>query len=230
MAIQVRSSAEFKLLIEALVLELVDANIAFNMHMDLIQAHQEDRARAMQESWTFWSLTIQAQLDSAIFRLCRIYDQKPNNLGLPGFLDTVKCNLHLFSNTRFAERLQGRDHAQSLIEHFEPLNASQLEADIAYVLRDSNPTVDRLIDIRHNYYSHRNAKDVVADVAIAEAYPHMRDEVGELLSTGLVIVNRYALLFDANSYPGQIIGQSDYHYVLRAVQDRIERQRRERSR
>ena len=43
-------------------------------------------------------------------------------------------------------------------------------------------STDRLIDIRHNYYSHRNARDVVADVVIAEAYPHMRDEVGEFYS------------------------------------------------
>jgi len=228
MAIQVRNSAEFKRLVEALVLELVDANIAFKMHTNLIEAHVQDGTRAMQESWTFWSLTIQGHLDSAIFRLCRIYDQKPRNLGLPGFLNTIKCNRHLFSEAEFAERLQGRDHAQTLIENFEPLNAPQLEADIAYVTRDRNPTVDRLIDIRHNYYSHRNARDVVADVAIAEAYPHMRDEVGELLANGLAIVNRYSLFFDANSYPGQIIGQSDYHYVLRAVQERIDRQRRER--
>jgi hypothetical protein len=59
MAIQVRNSAEFKRLVEALVLELVDANIAFNMHMNLIEAHVQDRTRAMQEIWTFWSLTIQ---------------------------------------------------------------------------------------------------------------------------------------------------------------------------
>jgi hypothetical protein len=228
MAIQVRNSAEFKRLVEALVLELVDANIAFNMHMNLIEAHVQDRTRAMQESWTFWSLTIQGHLDSAIFRLCRIYDQRLTNLGLPGFLDTIKCNQDLFLQQKYAERLQDRDHAPTLIEHFEPLNAPQLQTDIAYVTRDSNPTVDRLIDIRHNYYSHRNARDVVADVVIAEAYPHMRDEVGELLSNGLAIVNRYSLLFDANSYPGQIIGQSDYHYVLRAVQERIDRQRRER--
>ena len=228
MAIQVRNSAEFKRLVEALVLELVDANIGFNMYMNLIAAHVQDRTRAMQESWTFWSLTIQGHLDSAIFRLCRIYDQRLTNLGLPGFLDTIKCNQDLFSKPKYAERLQGRDHAPTLIEHFEPLNAPQLQTDIAYVTRDSNPTVDRLIDIRHNYYSHRNARDVVADVVIAEAYPHMRDEVGEILSNGLAIVNRYSLLFDANSYPGQIIGQSDYHYVLRAVQERIDRQRRER--
>ena len=71
---------------------------------------------------------------------------------------------------------------------------------------------------------------MVADVITAEAYPHLRDEVGELLSNGLAIVNRYSLLFHSNSYPGQIIGQSDYHYVLRAVQERIDRQRRERLR
>jgi hypothetical protein len=143
MAIQVRNSAEFKRLVEALVLELVDANIAFNMHMNLIEAHVQDRTRAMQESWTFWSLTIQGHLDSAIFRLCRIYDQKLSNLGLPGFLDTIKCNQDLFSKQKYAERLQGRDHAPTLIEHFEPLNAPQLQKNIAYVTRDSNPTVDR---------------------------------------------------------------------------------------
>ena len=131
--------------------------------------------------------------------------------------------MHLFAKAKYAERIGSRDHAQSLVDAFTPLDTRQLESDIAFVTRDQNPTVDRLIKIRHNYYSHRNAKDVVADVVIAERYPHMRDEVGELLTKGLAIVNRYSDLFDSNSYPGQIIGQSDYHYVLRAVRERLDR-------
>jgi hypothetical protein len=50
MATQVRNSGEFKRLIEALVLELVDSNIAFNMHtrdvvadVAIAEAHQHMR-------------------------------------------------------------------------------------------------------------------------------------------------------------------------------------------
>jgi hypothetical protein len=221
MAIQVRNSAELKRLVEAIVLELVDANIAFNMHMHLIESSVRDRGEAMRQRWTFWSLTIQGHLDSAILRLCKIYDQKKHYLGLRGFLDTIRCNQHLFDRERYVER-------GAVIANFEPLDTAQLEVDLAYVTREGNPTVDRLLKVRGNYYAHRNARDVVEDYAVSERYPHQRDEVGELLRGGLSIVNRYSSLFDGNIYASQIIGGSDYHYVLDAAQERLDRLRRER--
>jgi hypothetical protein len=51
----------------------------------------------------------------------------------------------------------------------------------------------------------------------------MREEVGELLKVGLAIVNLYSMLFDANSWASGIIGQDDYHYVLRAARERLDR-------
>jgi hypothetical protein len=228
MAIPVRDSTEFKRVLEAVALELVDANIAFRLHTDLIAAYETESGDAMRQAWTFWSLTIQGHIDSAIFRLCRIYDQDDRNLGLRGFLHTIQSNQHLFSKERFAERVKERPHAHTLIENFAPLDARQLDADMAYVTRSSNAVVDRLIAIRHNYYSHRNARDVVAERAISEAYPHMRHEVGELLQRGLAIVNRYSDLFDANSWSPFVVGRDDYHYVLRAAKERLDRHRSER--
>lgn len=228
MAIQVSNAEEFKRLIVALALEMVDAKIAFKMHMNLVEAHQAEIGEGMSEAWTFWSLTIQGHLDSAVFRLCRIYDQDDRNLGLRGFLDTVRANQHLFSIERFAERVQGRVHQEDLASSFEVLDPKRLETDMDYVTRATNPTVDRLIMVRHNYYSHRNARDVVADRAVHEAYPHMRNEVGELLDGGLDIVNYYSGLFDMNTWSSVILGATDFHYVLKAVRERLQQHRAER--
>jgi AbiU2 len=224
-AIAVRDSTEFQRLVHTLALELVDANIAFKMHTDLIAAYESEGGDAMRQAWRFWSLTIQGHLDSAVLRLCRIYDQDDKNLGLRGFIHTIKSNPHLFSKEQFAARMAGRDHAERLIADFAPLDSQQIEVDMAYVTRATNPAVDRLIAIRHNYYSHRNAKDVVADRAVSERYPHMRDEVGELLKVGLAIVNLYSMLFELNTWSARIIGHDDYHYVLRAAQERLDRHR-----
>lgn len=228
MAIQVRDSAEFHRLLKTIAFELVDANIAFRMHTDLIAAYEGGSGEVMRQAWTFWSLTIQGHGDSAVFRLCRIYDQKKTNLGLRGFLDTVRANQHLFSVDRFAERVQDRAHANVLVANFDPLEAHQIDTDMEYVTRASNPMVERLMAVRHNYYSHRNAQDVVKDVVVSEAYPHMRDEVGDLLHGGMEIVNRYSMLFDANMWSTHIIGRDDYNYVLRAARERLERHRVER--
>jgi hypothetical protein len=75
-------------LLKVLALELVDGNIRFLMHMDLIKAYEASigHGGVMRESWTFWSLTINSHIDSAIFRLCRIYDQHKTNLGMRGLL------------------------------------------------------------------------------------------------------------------------------------------------
>jgi hypothetical protein len=47
MAIQVRDSTEFQRLLKTIALELVDANIAFQMHSNLIAAYESDSGDAM---------------------------------------------------------------------------------------------------------------------------------------------------------------------------------------
>ncbi|MCU1314918.1 MAG: hypothetical protein JWN63_240 [Candidatus Acidoferrum typicum] len=227
MAIQVKDSIEFQRVLEAIALELVDANIAFRMHTDLIAAYEQEFGTELRQSWTFWSLTIQGHLDSAVFRLCRIYDQDDKNLGLRGLLETIRSNPHLFSKEHFSKRMQGRPAAEELVADLAQLDHKELERDLAYVSRSSNPLVDRLIDVRHNYYSHRNARDVVEDREVAEAHPHMREEVGELLRGGMGIVNRYSMLFHAQSWSTQIVGRDDFYYVLRSIRQSLEAHRAE---
>lgn len=149
---------------------------------------------------TFWDRTITAHLDAAILRLCRIYDQKRRNLGLYGLLDTIRANPHLFSPEEYAKRMEGG--APNLLSDGPPILDLQILAqDIVYVCRATNPIVDRLIAVRHNYYSHRNADDVVADVTVGEEYPMTRDDVAELLRGGMEIASRYNELFHAAFIP-----------------------------
>jgi hypothetical protein len=44
---------------------------------------------------------VQAHLDSAVFRLCRIYDQDDKNLGLRGFIHTIQSNPHFVFKGEF---------------------------------------------------------------------------------------------------------------------------------
>jgi hypothetical protein len=224
MAIPIRNSAELQRLLVAIAKELVEANIFFRLHMDLIAASREF-ADEMNESWTFWDRTIASHLDAAILRLCKIYDQKPRNLGLFGLLDTVRANPHLFSAEEYTKRMEGR--APNLLIDGPPiLDLPTLETDIAHVRRGTNAMVDRLVNVRHNYYSHRNADDVVADVTVGVKHPITRDEVGTLLRDGMEIANRYNALFDANFYSTQMVGHDDFKHVLAAVRQQIAALRR----
>jgi hypothetical protein len=224
LAIQVRDSAEFQRLLVALSQELVEANIFFRMHMDLIAASTE-YADEMNQSVTFWDRTITAHLDAAILRLCRIYDQEKRNLSLSGLLDTIRANPHLFSAQQFERRIEGNPAAQLLNADPPVLDRAILDKDISYVTRATNPIVDRLIDVRHNYYSHRNAADVVAERRVADEHPITRDDVGEMLRGGMEIANRYNEIFRAHFYSTQMVGADDYKSVLKAVRKRIAAQR-----
>jgi hypothetical protein len=226
MAIQVRNDTEFKRLVDALAQEIVDGNIFFRLHMDLIAAYEADRP-TMREAWTFWSLTMQAHLDAAILRLTKIYDQDDTHLGLLGFLDTVKSNFHLFSLDRFAERIREQNRPDSLVSGFESLDLRQVDADMEYARRASNAIVNRFIDLRHNFYVHRNARDVVEDINVGETRPLLRDEVGVLLTNALQIMNRYSQLYDMNLWSPQMLGRDDFNYVLRASRERLDRLRDE---
>jgi hypothetical protein len=92
---------------------------------------------------------------------------------------------------------------------------------------DSHPAVDRLIVVRHNYYSHRNADDVVADVKVGEEHPITRDDVAELLRGGMEIAIRYNAMFHANVYSTQMIGNDDFKHVVAAVQQWLAAKRRD---
>src|ERR1700683_3994842 len=70
-------------------------------HLRLLQglvASRVDYFLEMNESDTFWQLTIKAQLDAVLAHLCRLYDRTKGTLSLARFLRSVKAHPELFSN------------------------------------------------------------------------------------------------------------------------------------
>jgi hypothetical protein len=215
MEIQIVDSAEFQNLLEALASELVEANIHFKLYADLtgvISEYQEE----YNQSTAFWSLTFQAHLDVAVFRLCKIYDQHTKALNLKNLLDTIKANIFVFDTRNFRERLKDNPFVESLSDESRKPDEKQLETDLVYV-SEENPLVKHLIVWRNNFFAHRSAKNVITKRNLAEDFPLTIPDVKELLVEGMKLINRYSNLFRASTYSTNIVGRDDFKFVLECI-------------
>ena len=157
MAIRIKSAADFRRLLEELALELVDANIYLRLHNDLKIASGRYQ-REFRQSRAFWSLTLQAHFDAALFRLCRIFDQHPDGLNLRNFLETIQENIGIFAEKDFPERLKGNPFVDSLaasaqrprehVEEFAELRARLEELETRVRGQDSvGPIAEHLAQV-----------------------------------------------------------------------------------
>ena len=225
MQISVRDSDEFHRLLLALVDELVDAQIHFNLHQDLAAA-MPDYVAEFSQSWTFWSLTLGAHMDAVILRLCKAYDQYGGDnpsLNLRSLLGTIKANLHLFDEPNFRERLKDSAFVDSLAADARRPNLAEIEKDLESV-SNGNPQVKRLTIWRNNYYAHRSRTSALDPAAFARENPLQFPEIEALLSNGVTIVNRYSHLFIAAVHSTGIVGRDDYMSVLKSVRKDLEAQ------
>jgi len=171
MAIQIKDASELGRLLTAVSQELANATIFFRMFIDINDAQREFQEE-MGESYTFWFQTMQAHLDATLLRLCQNIRSKKHHAGLPGLLDTIKSNRHLFTAEEFAKRMEGSQAAETLIAEKRSLDWTILtEVDIKKVDANKNPRVKILIGIRNHFYSHRNAEDVIRNRSVRDLYP-----------------------------------------------------------
>lgn len=225
MEISIASAEEFESLLNALASEIVDAQIYFKLHTDLIAAipgYEE----VFNESPTFWGLTVHALLDATFSRLCRIYDQNSKSLNLRNLLDTIKANLNIFDVQNFRERLKDNPFVESLSQTARKPSIDMLKQDIQYV-SSTNHIVQKLVIWRNNIFVHRKATNVVNQRNIADDYPLSKNDVSGLLDRAESILNRYSSLFRASSYSTQIVGHDDYLYVLKTIKTKIQLQEKE---
>ncbi len=225
MRIEITNSEQFNDLLNALAGEIVDAEVYFKLHMDLISAIPEYE-KVFNESNTFWSLTVNALLDAVLTRLCRVYDQHSQSLNLRNLLDTIEDNLEIFDTENFKERLSASPFVDSLSQTARKPNTDVLETDMKSV-NSTDPLVEKLIIWRNNIIAHKSASNVVKEKDITKDYPITKDEVSELVSRATSILNRYSSLFRASSYSTQIVGHDDYKYVLKAVHEKLRKHREE---
>jgi hypothetical protein len=225
MGLKIKSSDEFDKLLNALANELVNANIFFKLHIDLKSATTEYN-REFSQSATFWSLTFQAHLDAALFRLCRIYDTYHTSNSLSNLLDTIKENLHIFDEANFRERLKDNPFVDSLAQYARKPDVKQLEANIEYT-SENNSLVKNLIVLRNNIFAHRSAGNIIKGKNLSVAHPLTIDNISELLEKGVSILNHYSNLFRALSHSTQIVGHDDYKYVLSCIKSDLIRHEEE---
>ena len=219
MEIKILDSAEFQSLLDALASELVEANIHFKLYADLTGAISEYQEEYNQ-STAFWSLTFQAHLDAAVFRLCKIYDQHTNTLNLRNLLDTIKANISVFDTEDFRQRLKGNPFVESLSDESRKPDEKQLEIDLVYV-SEENPLVKNLIVLRNNFFAHRSAKNAITKRNLAEDYPLTIKNVEELLVDGMRLINRYSSLFRASTYSTNMVGRDDFQFVLKSIREHL---------
>lgn len=222
MAIRIESAADLQALLSTMANELVDANVYLKLHQDL-GTSAKDHGREFNQARAFWGLTMQANMDAAVFRACKIYDQHRGALGLKSLLETIKANVHVFSEPNFRQRLAGNPFVDSLAAENRVPDRVELDKDIVYVSEGSNPMVRNLVGLRNKLYAHRASREVLNATDLSATYPLTSADVHDLLHCGMEIVNRYSQLFSAQAYSAQMIGHDDYKTVLGALRADLER-------
>ena len=218
--INIKNSVEFGRLLKTLSDDIVDAHIHYQMYWELNQALNQ-HPLVVQQSNTFWTFTLQAQLNSSVYTLCRIYDKNDRSLHLYSWLSTIEKNLHLFDEGAFRERLKDNPHVDSLARSLTKPDETVLKQDIL-LCSTNDPLVKNLTTQRGSRIAHKNAKHIVAERDIGGEYPLTFSDVAKLLERASTILNRYSYLFGANVYSTQVVGHNDYKYIFKCVEEKVE--------
>jgi hypothetical protein len=223
--IQVKDSAEFSLLLEALAQDIVDANIQYRLYADLDEAFK-NHPEVWHQARAFWSLTTQALLDACQFALCRAYDNHGRALHLNNWLAAIQENLHFFDEADFRERQKNNPYLESLAAEARKPDEKELAADLLSTSND-DPLVKLLTVHRGSRLAHRSAKNVVNKHDINSTHPLEFQDLEALLERALTLLNKYAGLFAATAYSTQVVGHDDYTNIFSAVLKDINAQKAE---
>jgi hypothetical protein len=219
----INTPAQFESLLDKLLKETIDGECYFKLYQDILAAIPENKIVFIQSN-TFWSLVTNALLDGTLIRLCRIYDQNTKSLSIINLLDTIEANLAIFDTNNFKDRLKDNPFVDSLAETARKPDTQKLKNDRESVC-NNDPQVKKLIIWRNNIIAHRTANNVLEDIDITKNYVVTKEEVRLLLNRATSILNTYSSLFRASTYLTKIVGYDDYMYILKAVNEKIERDR-----
>ncbi len=212
-------SEDFDRQLEALSGDIVVAHNHWRMAMSLREALDE-YPRVECESSTFWNLTYIAHESTAIQSLCRVYDQKQNSLNLRNWLRTIKENISIFDRYAFKDRLKDNPYVESLADSAEKPDEAMLDQEINLCSRN-DPLVNKLIFLRHNHYAHKGKAIIIKQVKMTEEQGLNYDEVMQLLDRSISILNHYSYMFNATSHTTKMLGQDDYKFVFKAVDEKL---------
>lgn len=196
--------ADFDKLTEALAFECQSAVVDYRMYMDLVKAAQE-HVVVVQQSNAFWTMTVEAHRNSAILRMCRIYDQQASAMGLHKWLKLIKQNPKWLR---------------------EPADPKTLDKDIEYV-SNNNQKVKSLTMYRGNVIAHLGQNYLLNFRNTRTSFKFTYGDLKELVENGLKIVNRYGQLYKGHTWSPNLVGADDYKFVFSELKKAVERRRAE---
>jgi len=198
------TQTDFDKLTDALAFESQYAVVDYRMYNDLAKAAEENEI-VVNQSRAFWTTTIAAHLNSAILRLCRIYDHQVSAMSLLKWLTLIKQNPKWLR---------------------EPAAPSQLEEDIKYA-SNGNPKVVNLTKYRGHVVAHLGQNYVLDIRNTRGSFKLTYGDLEELVENGLKIVNRYGALYKGHTWSANMVGADDYKFVFEELKQVIERKRTE---
>lgn len=211
---------EFKRLLEGLANDILEAHMHYKLYKGLLSTIEEFPLVVAQSN-TFWSMTLKSHLSTSLYMLTKAYDQHPNALHLLSFLQTIKANPVLFSETNFRERKKDNPHVDSLASESRIPDLTSLEKDISLCSR-GNHLVNTLIVHRGNTLAHRNAKNTATGTSISDTHPLSWEDFEVLLARAIEVLNKYSQLFEASPYTTKPIGADDFRYIFECVNSAVE--------
>ena len=224
--IPVENSEEFTRLLTALVNDIRDSHDSYRLYRKLGDALKEYESE-FHQSPAFWNLTMRGLIDSAVLKLCRVYDQYDTANHLNGWLLTIKANPSLFEESQFRERLKQNPAVESLAKYGTIPKRDDLERDLL-LTSAADPDVSVLLGWRGSVVAHSSAKIVKGETEWTEKNPLTWNLIEKLIARAFDIFNRYCLLFNATSYTTMLIGENDYKGLLELVRLGVKKLREDR--
>ena len=185
------TEAEFDCFTAKLSEEIPAACIDYQMYSDLHNACV-DHGIVVEQSKAFWPMTVDAHLNSAVLRICRVYDTQKNSLNLAYWLKTIRDNPQWFTEAAFRARHADRDY-------HGPPDKEQLVVDIAFA-SEANPTVKKLIKFRGSLVAHIGQNYVLKRFNAHETCKVTFGDLEALTTGALTILNRYMKLYEAGEF------------------------------
>ena len=221
MTLSIKNEKDLNKLVDAIALEIVDANIYNRLFLDLLHSLDENH-RTHNQSRTFWYLATNAIKDSILIRLCRFYDQEKSSLSILNLLYTIRHHINFIGKEEFKICLNENPFVDRISEIDRSPDLKQLNIDIEFS-SNSNPLIQKLIIWRNNVIAHKGFKTVLKSKNILAKHPISSEETQYLLDAGFKILNRYSYIYQASSWSRQIIGYDDYKGVFTFIELGLEK-------
>lgn len=210
------TEAEFVKLTGTLAEEIQGANIDYTLYRDLHDACC-NHAIVVQQSRAFWPMTLDAHINSAVLRLCRIYDTHKSSFNLRKWLRLIKANPRWFSEAAFEAR-----KSNPISSYHGSPDPAQLELDIEFA-GVTNPLVKNLIAFRGNMVAHLGENWVLDRRNTRTSFRLTLGNLKTLATTALTILNRYMGLYDSQEYSATLLGGNDFEFIFARLMESIER-------